>query len=195
MKLIIRMISLVLYECVRGVCKVRNIMFSYLFATRGKNVTISNRSVFTFKNIHVGSDVYIGPNATFLSSDAYIHIGNKVMIGPNSTIITGNHRYDVVGEYMFDVKEKRKGIDDCDVFIDDDVWIGANVVILKGVRIGTGSIIGAGSLITHDVSPYKIVYDKRLCQERQRWEDSTINSHQYSIERKYCNDHNDRAKL
>lgn len=74
------------------------------------------------------------------------------MFGPNVSIVTGNHRIDVIGKYMVDVKEKRE-IDDQSVVIEDDVWIGRGATILKGVTIGRGSVIGAGTIITKNVDP------------------------------------------
>ena len=51
--------------------------------------------------------------------------------GPNVTIETGEHRSDVIGEYMSLVVDKILS-NDQDVRIEDDVWIGAGVIILKG---------------------------------------------------------------
>lgn len=70
------------------------------------------------------------------------------MFGPNVTIRGGDHRIDVIGRNMVDIKEYEKlPENDKDVFIDGDVWIGCNVTILKGVHIGRRSVVGAGSVV------------------------------------------------
>lgn len=85
-----------------------------------------------------------------------ITIGNKVLFGPHVYIMGGDHNYREIGQYMFDVKQKRDD-DDLPVVIEDDSWIGCNVTILKGVTIGRGAIVSAGSLVTKDVPRYAIV--------------------------------------
>jgi acetyltransferase-like isoleucine patch superfamily enzyme len=76
------------------------------FKNVGHNLKFSNKDIFSFKNISIGNDVYIGPGAIFLSSDAEIMIGNKVLFGPNVTIITGDHSTKLSGQYMADMKVK-----------------------------------------------------------------------------------------
>ncbi|MBR2376633.1 MAG: acyltransferase [Clostridia bacterium] len=127
-----------------------------LFNKCGKNVSIGKNCTFAgYENITVGNDVYIGPNACFLTTNAKIIIGNKVMLANEVAIVTGNHRIDVLGKYMFDVKEKLPENDE-DVIIEDDVWVGLRAIILKGVKIGRGSVIAAGAVVTKDVPPYSI---------------------------------------
>jgi acetyltransferase-like isoleucine patch superfamily enzyme len=125
------------------------------FRRHGRNVVFGHGCDIAFENVEVGSDVYIGPRATFMAAKSSIKIGNKVLFGPNVTIIAGDHRTDVIGKFMYDVHEKLPE-NDRDVVIEDDVWIGANATILKGVRIGRGSVIGAASVVTRDVPPYTV---------------------------------------
>jgi acetyltransferase-like isoleucine patch superfamily enzyme len=165
--------------------EMRNILYKYLiyplikhkFGYCGRNVQICRRGYFTYKNIFIGDDVYIGPNANFMSSVAKIIIENKVIIGPHVTIITGDHRTDVIGKYMYDVKEKLPQ-NDKDVIIDNDVWIGANVIILKGVKIGTGSVIGAGSIVTQSLELYSIYTGVPEQKIRRRFTTEQIKEHE-----------------
>lgn len=98
------------------------------------------------------------------------------MLGPNVTIITGNHRIDVVGKNMIDVKEKRP-TDDEDVIIEDDVWIGSGTIILKGVRISKGCVIAAGTIVTKSTTPYSIVRQRVEIIEKHRFDKKTLSTH------------------
>lgn len=148
-----------------------------LFATCGKNVSIEGRCEMTAKNICCGDNVYIGPNACFLSSDAKIHIGNHVMFGPNVMIATGNHRTDMIGKLMMDVHEKLPDNDE-DVIIEDDCWIGMGVIILKGVTIGKGSVIGAGTVVTKSIPAYSVVYSSSKLVIKERFSKEQICLHE-----------------
>lgn len=150
-----------------------------LFGSCGKNVNIGKGCRFvTESNVYVGSDVYIGPYACFLTTRAKIIIGNKVMFGDEVAIVTGNHRTDVLGKYMFDVTEKLPE-NDADVVIQDDVWIGLRAIILKGVTIGRGSIIAAGALVTKDVPPYSIYISPTKIL--QRFNEEQIKEHEATL--------------
>ncbi len=158
-------------------CRMKYVLHS--FGSHGERCQIED-GVFTAKNIYCGHDVYVGAGATFLSADAKIVIGNYVMFGPNVSIVTGNHRTDVIGRYMIDIKEKRP-TDDEDVVIEDDVWVGMGVTILKGVTIGKGSVIGANTLVTKDVPPYSVVYGKQETVVKRRFTDEQIAEHEAQL--------------
>jgi len=113
-------------------------------------------SYFTYKNIFIGNDVYIGQRATFISTESTIHIGNKVLFGPGVTIVTGDHSISKIGVFIKDNRTKEPE-DDQPVVIEDDVWVGSNVTILKGVRVGRGSVLASCALILADILPYTIV--------------------------------------
>lgn len=146
----------------------------------GKGCRIEGKGRFTSNNIYFGKNVTVGSHSIFLSSDANIIIGNHVMFGPHVLIASGNHRTDVVGEYMTDVKDKLPE-NDVDVIIEDDVWIGMGSIILKGVRIGKGSIIGAGCVITRNVSPYSIIIGNPIRKELQRFTSEEVRIHEEII--------------
>ena len=77
------------------------------------------------------------------------------MFGPFVTL----HDHD----HVYKTKENMKtsGYITKPIIIEDDVWIGGNVVILKGVTIGKGSVIAAGTVVTKDIPPHTIIYNKR----------------------------------
>jgi acetyltransferase-like isoleucine patch superfamily enzyme len=149
------------------------------FKKCGNNVHIGRDSDFIHSHIEIGNDVIIGEHASFIASIAYIHIGNHVRFGPRVTIRGGDHRIDLIGKYMKDVKDTEKlKENDADVYIEDDVWVGCNVTILKGVRIGRGSVIGAGSIVTKDVPPYTIHVGCHPTFEKPRFSPEEIKEHE-----------------
>lgn len=137
-------------------------MISYFYKKSmkscGKNVKIkpSTSVYFGLENLTIGNDVIIPRYSHIFCTDAPLKIGNKVIFGPSPTIVTGNHRIDVVGKYIFDSEEKLPENDE-EVIIEDDVWVGANVTILKGVIIGRGSVVAAGAVVNKIFPPYSII--------------------------------------
>ncbi len=156
-----------------------------LFASCGKNVIIAKGGMFTYKNIYLGDNIYIGGQAMFMCTLAKIRFGNNIMLGPRVAIITGGHRMDIIGRYMIDItNNEKRPEDDRDVIVQDDVWIGANVTILRGVTIGEGSIVAAGSVVTKDVEPYSIVGGSPAKRIKMRFTEEEIINHKRSLGKK-----------
>jgi len=148
----------------------------------GKNVTIGHHCSFSYKNITIGNNVSIGDYASFISTISKIEIGNYVLIGPNVTIRGGNHRYDLIGKYIFEITENEKlSIHDGNVIIEDDVWIGCNCTILKGVVVGRGSVIGAATVLRHDVPPYSVVIGNPSRLIKMRFSNNQIEEHENKL--------------
>ncbi len=152
-----------IYRIEEFVCKVfykvfRESAIKSSFGSCGKNVHIAKKSDIKGNgNISIGDDVAIGPHALLWTTRANIIIKEKVIIGPRLSIITGDHKIDVIGKYMFDVTDDEKDQDDDqDVIIEKDVWIGANVTILKGVTVAEGCVVGAGTVLTKSTHPYGV---------------------------------------
>ena len=125
----------------------------------GKNVMIKpSTSIFKgLENIYIAGDVRIARYAVIYTTKAKVIIGQKVEIAPYLKIITGNHRTDHVGYFMFDGDIDKRPEDDKDVIIEGDSWFGVNVTILSGVTIGRGSCIAAGAVVTKSCPPYSII--------------------------------------
>lgn len=159
MKKIIRIIYKFSSKAKRGLYRVFVMpLRKVLFAECGKKVTVMQGGQYTYENIYLGNNVYLGPNLTFMSTRAKIYIGDHVMFAPGTFVITGNHRIDIPGRYMDTITDAEKRIeDDQDVVFKGDNWIGAGAIILKGVTIGEGAVISAGAVVTKDVPPYSIV--------------------------------------
>lgn len=125
----------------------------------GKNIMIKpTTSIFKgIENIYIDDDVRIARYATIYTTRAKVFIGSKTGIAPYLKIITGNHRIDNIGHFMFDGDQNKKPDDDKDIIIEGDSWFGINVTILSGVTIGRGSIIAAGAVVTKSCPPYSII--------------------------------------
>lgn len=133
------------------------------------------------KKIRVGDDVYIGKGA-YISATEGLHIGNGVAIGPEVMIMGGDHKFDVAGKKMHQLKS---GGENRVITIEDDVWIGGRVTILKGVTVGEGAIIGAGAIVTRNVSPYSIYAGNPARRIGVRFKKEQLQAHLQSVGSKY----------
>ncbi len=155
------------------------------FESCGKNVRVGRGSRFSgIENVSMGDYSSLSVNTCILTTRAKVKIGNHVMLGAGLTIVSGNHRTDVIGKYMVDVKDEEKyPDDDLDVVIEDDVWAGVGVTILKGVTVGRGSVIAAGSVVTKDVEPYSIVGGVPAKNIGKRFSEDQMREHEEIISR------------
>ena len=103
------------------------------------------------ENIYFGSDIYIGPGASFWATGD-LRIDNNVIFGPRVTIHTSNHRYEGAGALPYDGVTILKP-----VHIYPNVWVGANTLIAPGVTINEGAVIAMGSVVTKEVPAGAIV--------------------------------------
>lgn len=149
------------------------------FAEHGDKVSVGVDCDFIPSHIHCGHHVHIGPHASFMASIAHIRIGNYVTFGPSVTIRGGNHRTDVIGKHIYEVKENEKlPENDEDVVIEDGVWVGCNAIILKGVTIGRGAVVAAGAVVTKDVPPYAIAGGNPAKVIKYRFTEEQIKEHE-----------------
>ena len=148
----------------------------------GCNVRLGRNVEITWENCSLGDDVYIGDNAVFMCAGAPLEIGDHVMFGPNCTVITGDHRIDVIGKYMSEVKGcDKKPENDLPVIFEGDNWIGANATILKGVTVGFGAVIAAGAVVVRSIPPYSIVGGVPARVISMRFTDAEIKEHEKQL--------------
>jgi len=149
----------------------------------GKNVRIAYDCDFKPPcNIYIGDNSQIGPHSLFWTTRAKIKIGKYVLFGPNVTIITGDHRSDITGKHIAEVRDDEKLPEhDADVVIEDGVWIASNVTILKGVTICEGCIIAAGSVVTKSTEPYGIYGGVPARRIKERFTPEQLNEHIESL--------------
>lgn len=101
---------------------------------------------------YLGENTYANFNFTVLDS-CPVHIGDNVFIGPNCTLATPVHplRYQ---ERNMKCKSDGTLYDDeyaKPITIGSNCWLASNVVVIGGVTIGEGCVIGAGSVVTKDI--------------------------------------------
>ena len=122
------------------------------YAAKGSNVRLHAGSVFSpASGIRFGSDIYVGPEATFWA-DGGIVIHDNVIFAPRVTIFTSSHLA-MEGDWL----PYGEASETAPVEIHSHTWIGAATLIMPGVTIGEGAIVAAGSVLTHDVPPLAFV--------------------------------------
>src|SRR4051812_26006031 len=95
-------------------------------ARLGDRVTVKN-AVLVFNGVHVGDDVFLGPNVVFTND---LRPRAHVKKGPSELLPT---------------------------YVEDGVTLGAGTVVVCGIRIGRHAFAAAGSVITRDVAPHSFV--------------------------------------
>lgn len=151
-----------------------------LLKEHGRNVWLDPEGLYSFENITIGSDVFLGQAPTLMATKSSIKIGNKVMFGPGVSLIGGSHNTAVCGRFMFDVRDKRPD-DDQDIVIEDDVWIGSRAMVLQGVTVGRGAIVAAGSIVTKNVPAYSVVAGSPARVLKFRWSLDKILQHEQEL--------------
>ena len=121
----------------------------------GSNVSVATPFICDYGcNIHIGNNVSINMNCTFVDCNKII-IGNNVLIASNVQIYTATHPVQLAERLTPDWTPE-SGEYFCRTYalpvsIGSGCWIGGGVIILPGVSIGDGSVIGAGSVVTRDI--------------------------------------------
>lgn len=133
--------------------QLRQQILKELLGSLGENVKISPLVQFDYGcNTYIGNNCYFNFNCTFLDC-AEIHIGNNVFVGPNTSFLTPIHP--MLAEQR-NMKKDKNGIiymeEYCKpIVIEDNVWFGGGVIVNPGVTIGHDSVIGSGSVVTKNI--------------------------------------------
>jgi acetyltransferase-like isoleucine patch superfamily enzyme len=107
------------------------------------------------KGVYIDKKVIMGNSCKIQNSvNIYqgVEIGHNVFVGPSSVFTNVKYPKSPQKDWQNEIER---------TIIEKGVSIGANCTILCGVRIGSNSMIGAGTVVTKDIAPNKIVYDKK----------------------------------
>lgn len=134
---------------------VRRAILQDLFGSIGDNVTIDTPFYCDYgKNIHIGSNVIININCTFVDAER-IEIGSNTLIASNVQIYTATHPVSPERRLVEGWTPNQGGpffrTLAMPVKIGENVWIGGGVIILPGVTVGDNCVIGAGSIVNRDI--------------------------------------------
>lgn len=123
-------------------------------------------------NTYLGDRCYINFNATFLDCGE-IRLGSDVFFGPNVSFLTPIHPLRAEERNVrFAPDGHPYTLEACKpILVEDRVWIGGNVVILPGVTIGHDSVIGAGSVVTKNI-PAGVIAVGNPCRVLRKVEES-----------------------
>lgn len=104
------------------------------------------------RNIHVGNNVSVNMNCTFVDCNK-ITIGDNVLIASNVQLYTATHPVELAERYVANLETEQliRCTYALPIKIGNGCWLGGGVIVLPGVTIGDGSVIGAGSVVTKDI--------------------------------------------
>lgn len=109
--------------------------------------------------INIGEGSFLNDGCC-LNARECIDIGRNVLFGQNVLVYDHDH------DYKQGSMGKIDSFSTSPVLIKDKVWIGSDVVILKGVTIGENSVVAAGCIVSKDVPPNTLIYNKRIIVEK-----------------------------
>lgn len=134
---------------------VRRTILEELLGSIGDNVAIDTPFYCDYgENIHIGNNVIININCTFVDSTK-IEIGNNTLIASNVQLYTATHPVNPY-ERLIDGWSPIQGgaffrTSVMPIKIGQNVWIGGGAIVLPGVTIGDNTVIGAGSIVNKDI--------------------------------------------
>lgn len=171
-----------LYQAERVKRRILMALYRPLFAAHGRHFWFDPEGDYSFANICVGNDVFLGIRPSLNAARSKIIIGNKVMFGPEVVIRGGNHTTTLLGRFMCDITEaEKRSDDDRGVIIEDDVWVGTRAIILHGVTVGRGAIVAAGAVVTKNVLPYAVAGGIPARVLKWRWTIAQIIAHEEQL--------------
>lgn len=94
----------------------------------------------------IGADCFI--NGGLIAAYKDIQIGSGVYIAPMAQI---------TDSYAFGLPEASDAEQVAPIMIKDKAWIATRAIVLPGVTIGEGAVVGVGAVVTSDIPPLAIV--------------------------------------
>lgn len=122
------------------VMRCRGKLYSLFMGSCGTNFQVAEMVTLRgLQNIHVGNNVYIGPNSTFFIRTGCF-IEDNVLVGPNCVVVDSNHGFDG-DSYRF--ARGNSGA----VTIREGAWLAANVVVTHSTTINEKVVIPPNSVV------------------------------------------------
>lgn len=124
----------------------------------GTKVTVASPFLCDYgRNIHIGNNVSINMNCTFVDCNKII-IGDDVLIASNVQLYTATHPIEFTERYVNDRVSGQllRRTYALPIKIGNGCWLGGGVIVLPGIEIGSGSVIGAGSVVTKNIPPNSV---------------------------------------
>jgi acetyltransferase-like isoleucine patch superfamily enzyme len=142
-----------------------------LWAHGGGNITLGDRvqidggrigvelNVSTEGEIHIGSDVVLGPGVSIESRERVV-IGNGCRIGAHCKLLD-NHLHSLAGDRL-------RRPPSVPLLLEDGVVVEDYAVLLPGARVGKGARIGRGAIVSRRVPPGASVSAQPVHPARER---------------------------
>ncbi|MBQ8495222.1 MAG: sugar O-acetyltransferase [Clostridia bacterium] len=151
-----------------------------LLPNRGKDVYLQGPIYFDFgSNTTFGDGSYANFNLTVLD-EGKVSIGSNVFIGPNASFLTPIHPLCYQDRNPF-FNEKTGCVTNLEragaITVGDNCWLGGSVTVCAGVTIGEGCVIGAGSVVTRDIPPNSLAAGVPCRVIRQITEADRLSAH------------------
>ena len=136
----------------------RNKILGQLLKQAGKGVWIEAPFLCDYgEHISIGENTFVNANCIFIDNNE-IHVGSDVLIGPNVQIYTAEHPLKASDRIVKSKEGTRYLTSSKPVTIGNNVWIGGNSIILPGVVIGDDTTIGAGSVVAQSIPDNVLAY-------------------------------------
>jgi acetyltransferase-like isoleucine patch superfamily enzyme len=114
------------------------------------DICVYNAENYNYKNLIIGSNVYIGTRCLFdLTSEINIH--DNTSISAQVSFIT---HLDVGNQPLKGLIQSKEG----PITIQQNTWVGVNTTILHNVNIGEFAMIGAMSLVNKNIPAKTVAY-------------------------------------
>jgi virginiamycin A acetyltransferase len=141
---------------------VRYEFYRRTLAACGEDVTIGFGSYISYRDVTIGSHVWIDAFCNVGHAD----IGDYVLVARNCHFVSGHHPFERTDMAIWEQQEQPSRVK-----IGSDIWFGSGVIILADVN--SGCVVGAGSIVTRPLAPLSVAAGNPARVIRTRGENKT----------------------